>query len=149
MSDLIKPILSTTNSVFLKIAAISTATIAIIGIFEFYKNEVWHPKIEIINVDWKNGVADLLINGKKFILKGDSSYLISNNWGIRFGSTKQGLTSIYDRIEVLKRNMVHEVLRAIDGKPQETGFTGFNEATYWNDAFNQFNYYTPTDSVKR
>ena len=27
-------------------------------------------------------------------------------------------------------------------------FTGFSEKNYWNDAFNQFNSYTPTDSVK-
>lgn len=149
MSDLIKPILSKTNSVFLKIAAISTATIAIIGIYNFYKNEIWHPKIQIVDVDWANGIANLLINGKKFILKGDSSYLIANDWGIRFGSTQHGNLKTYDRIEVLKRNMVHEVLRGIDGKPQETGFTGFNEETYWNDAFNHYDDFLPTDSVKR
>jgi len=134
MADLIKPLLSKTNSIFLKIAAISTATIALVGVYNFYKNEIWHPKIEVVDVDWKNGVANLLINGKKFILKGDSSYLIANDWGIRFGSTRYGSSSNYDRIEVLKRNMVHEIIRDSNGKPQEAGFVG-DEATFWNDAF--------------
>lgn len=148
MSDLIKPLLSKTNSIFLKIAAISTATIAVVGVYSFYRNQIWHPKIEILDVDWRNGVANLMINGKKFVLRGDSSYLISYDWGIKFGSTRLGSSSVYDRIEVLKRGMVHEVLRSSNGKPQETGFTGFSEENYWNDAFNQFNYYNPTDSVK-
>ena len=34
-------------------------------------------------------------------------------------------------------------------KSGNKGFTGFNEETYWNDAFNQYNSYTPTDSVKK
>lgn len=148
MSDLIKPILNKTNSVFLKIAAISTATIALVGVYSFYRNQIWHPKIEILDVDWKNGVANLMVNGKKFVLRGDSSYLISYDWGIRFGSTRLGSSSVYDRIEVLKRGMVHEVLRSVGVKSKEAGFTGFSEENYWNDAFNQFNYYNPTDSVK-
>jgi hypothetical protein len=44
--------------------------------------------------------------------------------------------------------MVYEVIRQADS-PSSLDFTGFNEQTYWNDAFNQFNSYLPTDSVKR
>lgn len=32
---------------------------------------------------------------------------------------------------------------------QTKSFTGFSETNYWNDAFNQYNHYYPSDSVKR
>ena len=140
MSDILKTTLSKTNSALLKIAAISTGVLALYGIYTFYKNEIWHPKVQVLDVDWKNGIANLLINGKKFVLKGDSSYLIANDWGIKFGYTyNPNGTRNYDRIEVLKRNMVHEVIRGSDGKPQETGFVGDStigdEENFWNRAF--------------
>ena len=145
----LKTTLSTTSSIFLKIAAISTATLALIGIYTFYKNNIWHPKIIVNSVDYPNGIAELTINGKKFILRGDSLFLIDYDWGIKFGYTfLNNGKRVYDRIEVTKRGMVHEVIRQTDS-PSSLDFTGFNEETYWNDAFNQFNYYTPTDSVKR
>jgi hypothetical protein len=145
----LKTTLSTTSSIFLKIAAISTATLALIGIYTFYKNNIWHPKVVVNSIDYPNGIADLSINGKKFILRGDSLFLIDFDWGIKFGYTfLNGGKRVYDRIEVTKRGMVHEVIRQADS-PSSLDFTGFNEQTYWNDAFNQFNYYTPTDSVKR
>ena len=39
--------------------------------------------------------------------------------------------------------------REIVKKSQNQSFTGFNEETYWNDAFNQYNSYTPTDTAKK
>ena len=39
--------------------------------------------------------------------------------------------------------------REIVKKSQNQSFTGFNEETYWNDAFNQYNSYTPTDNAKK
>ena len=75
--------------------------------------------------------------------------MIDFDWGIKFGFTylPSGVR-VYDRIEITKRGMVHEVLRQT---PSESplAFTGFSEENYWNDAFNQYNSYTPTDSVKR
>ena len=145
----IKSTFSRTSAVFLKIAAISTAALAFIGLYSFYRNNLWHPKVIINSIDYKNGVANLTINGKKFILRGDSTFLIDYDWGIKFGYTylPDG-KRIYDRIEVTKRGMVHEVLRQTDS-PSALAFTGFNEKEYWNDAFNQYSYYGPTDSVKR
>jgi hypothetical protein len=102
------------------------------------------------------------INNKKFILRGDSSYLIGFDWGIKFGViTKPDGSKKYDRIEVLKRNLVEQVIRkAEDGNIksftgsedgivngvwgvkdteafdvfQDKSFVG-NEETFWDDAF--------------
>jgi len=145
----IKSTLSATSSVLLRIAALSTATFALIGVYTFYRNNLWHPKVVVNSVDYANGVANLTINGKETILRGDSTFLIDYDWGIKFGYTflPDG-KRIYDRIEVTKRGMVHEVLRQTE-TASTLAFTGFSEENYWNDAFNQYSSYTPTDSVKR
>jgi hypothetical protein len=112
------------EKVLLKIAGISAAFIAIFSAFTFYKNNIWHPKVEVVSVDYKNGVAKIIVNGKPFLLKGDSSYLISYDWGIKFGYTFKGNGErIYDRIEILKRNMVHSVIKKAEGV-EEMGFVG-------------------------
>jgi len=145
----LKSTFSTTSAVFLRIAAISTAALAFVGMYTFYRNNLWHPKVVINSVDYANGVANLTINGKEVILRGDSTFLIDYDWGIKFGYTylPDG-KRIYDRIEVTKRGMVHEVVRQTE-TASTLAFTGFSEQNYWNDAFNQYPSYTPTDSVKR
>lgn len=116
--------LTKAESIFLKIAGISTAALGVFAAYSFYKNNVWQPKIEILKVDYDKGVADLVINDKPFILVGDSVYLIGFDWGIRFGSSlKSGSGKRYfDRIEILKRNMVHKVITGQGEK--HTNFVG-------------------------
>jgi hypothetical protein len=145
----IKSTFNKTSAVFLRIAAISTAALALVGLYTFYRNNLWHPKVIINSVDYANGVAKLTINGKEVILRGDSTFLIDYDWGIKFGYTylPDG-KRIYDRIEVTKRGMVHEVVRQTE-TPSTLAFTGFSEENYWNDAFNQFPSFGPSDSVKR
>ena len=145
----LKSTFSNTSALFLRIAAISTAALAFVGLYTFYRNNLWHPKVFINSVDYANGVANLTINGKEVILRGDSTFLIDYDWGIKFGYTylPDG-KRIYDRIEVTKRGMVHEVVRQTE-TASTLAFTGFSEENYWNDAFNQFPSFTPTDSVKR
>ena len=145
----LKSTFSATSAVLLRIAAISTAALAFVGMYTFYRNNLWHPKVFINSVDYANGVANLTINGKEVILRGDSTFLIDYDWGIKFGYTylPDG-KRIYDRIEVTKRGMVHEVVRQTE-TASTLAFTGFSEENYWNDAFNQFPSFTPTDSVKR
>ena len=148
-TSVVKSTFGKTSNFFLKLAAISTAVLAVVNAYSFYRNNIWHPKIIVNKVDYENGVANLTINGKRFILRGDSLFLIDFDWGIKFGFTylPSGIR-VYDRIEVTKRGMVHEVIRQT---PSESplAFTGFSEENYWNDAFNQYSSYTPTDSVKR
>lgn len=119
----------------LKAASVGAAILGVVAVYTFYKNNIWHPKIEVKDVDFKKGIANLEINGRPFVLKGDSSYLIAFDWGIKFGftPTPDG-KRVYDRIEVLKRGLVHQVIRKADEKSM-VGFTGFDEKTFWNDAF--------------
>lgn len=116
--------LSKGEELLLKAAAIGAAVMGLVSVYNFYKNNIWHPKIEVKSIDYKNGVANLVINGKPFILRGDSSYLINNDWGIKFGFTQKASGArLYDRIEVLKRNMVHQVIHKAEDAPT-MGFTG-------------------------
>jgi hypothetical protein len=152
--------LSKANSVFLKIAAISTGIVAVFGLYSFYKNNVWSPEIKVDSVDYDKGVANLTINGKPFILRGESSYLIAYDWGIKFGTSIQpNGQRFFDRIEILKRGLVHKILRNKDeqhsftgseqaivsgvwGVPKSAGFDVFqnksftgDEKNFWNNAF--------------
>lgn len=113
------------------IASLSVAVLALVNAYAFYKNNLWSPTIKIVSIDYKNGIAELIINDKPFRLRGDSSFLIGYDWGIRFGATQINGKRVYDRIEVLKRNLVHKVLRDVK---DSHGFTG-DEATFWDDAF--------------
>lgn len=117
----------------LKAAGFGAALLGLVSVYTFYINNVWHPKVEVKSVDYKKGVAELLVNGKPLTLKGDSSYLIAQDWGIKFGYTFKGDGKReYDRIEVLKKGMVHSVIRKAEGK-EMASFTA-DESTYYDDA---------------
>ena len=109
--EILKTTINRTTNTLLKVAAISTALLGIFGIWSFYKNDIWKPTITIKDVDFKNGIANLNINGKDFVLKGDSTYLIAYNWGIRFGYTYNQNSRSYDRIELTKNGMVKQVIK--------------------------------------
>jgi len=109
--EILKTTFSKTTSTLLKVAAISTALLGIFGIWSFYKNDIWKPTITIKDVDFVKGIANLNIDGKDFILKGDSTYLIAYNWVIRFGYTYNNNLRSYDRIELTKNGMVKKVIK--------------------------------------
>ena len=120
------------EEILLKFASVGAALLGVVAVYSFYKNNIWKPKVNVKTVDFKNGIAELEVNGKPFILRGDSSYLIAFDWGIKLGTTfKPNGVRTYDRIEILKRNLVQKVVR----EAGEVDFTGFNEETFWNDAF--------------
>lgn len=99
----------------LKSASIGAAILGLVAVYGFYKNNIWKPRIIIKSVDYDKALAELEINNKPFILRGDSTYLIAYDWGVRFGYTpKPDATRRADRIEIIKRNMVKDVLRAVD-----------------------------------
>jgi hypothetical protein len=124
--------LSRGEEILLKVASVGAAVLGVVAVYSFYKNSIWKPKVNVKSVDFKKGIAELEINGKPFVLRGDSSYLIAFDWGIKFGTTfKPNGVRAYDRIEILKRNLVQKVVR----EAGEVDFTGFNEETFWNDAF--------------
>jgi hypothetical protein len=99
------------EEVLLKVAAVSTALLGLVSVYLFYKNNIWEPDVKIIEVDYAKGIAKLRVSGKDFLLKGDSTYLISAEWGIKFGFTfvRDG-KRVYDRIELLKRGMVKKII---------------------------------------
>jgi hypothetical protein len=103
------------EELLLKAASIGAAVLGLVAIYGFYKNNLWKPKIVIKTVDYDKAIAELDINGRPFVLRGDSTYLIAYDWGVRFGFTPKADSSRKaDRIEVIKRNMVKDVLRAVD-----------------------------------
>lgn len=99
------------KNILLKTAAISVAAIAVFNLYVFYRNNIWKPDIKVVDVDFNKGVANLLIDGRKFILRGDSAYLISFDWSIKFGTIfTDEKRSGYDRIELLKRGSVKQII---------------------------------------
>lgn len=100
------------EKVLLKAASIGVAVLGIVSVYVFYMNNIWKPKIVVKRADFVNGIADLEIDGKPFVLRGDSTYLVRFDWGVRLGyTTKRDGSKVYDRIEILKRGMVVDVVR--------------------------------------
>jgi hypothetical protein len=104
--------LSKYQSIYLKIAGISTATLGLIGLYLFYKNNIWKPDVKVVSVDYPNGIAEVIINGRPAKLRGDSVYAISNDWGIKLGYTfMPNNQRVYDRVEILRNGMVMKIVR--------------------------------------
>jgi hypothetical protein len=103
--------LSSKDSAIVQIATISVAIIAIVNAYAFYRNNIWQPTVVVNDVDYQNAIAHLTINGKEFVLHGDSTYNISYDWGIAFGTTYGKAGKEYDRIEILKHGMVTHVVK--------------------------------------
>lgn len=109
--DNIKIKLSKTNDFIIKAAAIIGAITIIAGGYTWYLNNIWKPHIEVLSVDFENGIAQLK-HGKDIIdLDGDAIYLIDADWGVGFGSIVENGQSRYDRLELLKKGMVVEYLK--------------------------------------
>ena len=121
----------------LQIAGISAAVIALTNVYAYYKSNIWHPKVEVKSVDFKNGVAKVIINGKERTIKGDSPYFIANDWSIKFGYTFKGDGQrVYDRIEITKRGAVDSVIKKAEGDEVQS-FTGGGDDN-WVEAYNCF-----------
>ena len=110
ISDLEVKISKTTN-ILLQIAAVVGAITVIAGGYSFYLNYVWKPKVEIIDVDFNNAKAKLKFGKNILELEGDSLFLLSGDWGIKFGSTTKNNATAYDRIELIRKGMVYEYLK--------------------------------------
>lgn len=116
--------LSKGEEILLKIAAVSAAALAVVNVYQFYKNNIYHPEVEVKEVDFAKGIAKLIIDGKPKIIKGDSSYLIGSDWSIQLGATFSSNNGRkYDRIEVLKRGNVDSVIKTAEGEEMQS-FSG-------------------------
>ena len=119
--------LSKGEEILLKIAAISAAALAVVNVYTFYKNNIYHPNVEVKDVDFVKGTANVIIDGKPKTIKGDSSYLIGNDWSIQLGATFSSSNGRkYDRIEILKRGNVDSVIKTDEGEEMQS-FVGGQE----------------------
>ena len=100
---------SKTNEVIIKIAAAIGAVTVILGGYSFYINNFWTPKVEIISVDFKSGIAQVKHRKKVIDIYGDATFQISKSgdWGIKFGSNKGN----YESLQLVKKGMVVEYLK--------------------------------------
>ena len=111
MNEAIKVGLSKTTNNIIKVAAVVGAITVIAGGWAFYLNNLWKPKVEVLSVDFTNGVAVMKYDGKEIKLVGDAVYWLNADWGLRLGSIRKDTQeTVYDRIELLKKGMVVEYL---------------------------------------
>jgi len=95
----------------LKVVAVATVITALAGAYYFFLNNVWKPKVKVLSVDFANGFATLeLPFGRKVDIYGDSQFLISGDWGVRFGTINKSGKVSYENIQLLKHGLVDEYL---------------------------------------
>ena len=83
MNEAIKVGLSKTTNNIIKVAAVVGAITVIAGGWAFYLNNLWKPKVEVLSVDFTNGVAVMKYDGKEIKLVGDAvycRYFINGYW---------------------------------------------------------------------
>ena len=110
ISDLEIKISKTTN-VLIQIAAVVGAITVLAGGYTFYLNYVWKPKVQVLEVDFNEATAKLKFGRKTLELEGDALFLLGGDWGVKFGSTTKGGSTMYDRIELIRKGMVYEYLK--------------------------------------
>jgi hypothetical protein len=107
----VKPLLSKGTNIVIKAAAIIGSATIILGGYAFYMNNIWVPKVEVLEVNFAKGKAIIAVGNKVIEVYGDAIFSISKlgDWGVKFGSSKH--TESYDRLELVKRGMVVEYLK--------------------------------------
>lgn len=104
-----KQVLSQTTQKIIQVAAVVGAITVIFGAYTFYINNVWKPKVEVLSVDFIQGIAKVKIGKDIIDIFGDASFQAANggDWGIKFGSTN----GKYDSLELTKKGLVVEYLK--------------------------------------
>lgn len=113
MKDVIKVNLSTGTDVLLKAAAIAAAIVSLGAGYTFFMSNIYKPNVEVLEVDFGIGKARVKITGittQIIEIDGETTYQIIGDWGIRLASSIIGGESKYNRIELVRKNMVVEYL---------------------------------------
>lgn len=113
IEDNIKVKLSRGTDVLIKGAAIAAAIVSLGAGYSFFMSYVYKPKLEVIEVDFGIGKARIRVLGifpQIIEIDGDTTYQIVGDWGVRLASTIIGGASKYNRIELVRKNMVVEYL---------------------------------------
>ena len=99
------------SKLVLKVVAVATVITALAGAYYFFVNNVWKPKVKVLAVDFDNGFATIEMPfGRKVDIYGDSQFLISGEWGVRFGTINKGGKITYENLQLLKHGLVDEYL---------------------------------------
>jgi len=69
MSDL-KTTFSRGKSILFNLASISVAVIAVVNVYEFYRNNIWTPTVVVDKVDFNSAVAKSYYQWKKICFEG-------------------------------------------------------------------------------
>lgn len=92
------------------VAVVITSILAIIAGGEFILAH-WVPTLEIVSVDFQNGVCVLKIGSKQKTLIGDDTLFVKGAWGVRFGTTTgDDDDQHYETVELVKDGMVYHTL---------------------------------------
>ncbi len=101
---------SKTSDTLIKVASIVGAVVVIVGAYSFYINNFYVPKVEVVNADLENGTANIKYKNTIIPLVGDSTFLITGNWGVKFTTINIDGSSHYHKIELVKNGMVYNYL---------------------------------------
>ena len=118
IEEQIKLRFSKTSDVIIKVAAVVGAITALAGGYTFYLNYLWKPKVQVLEIDFSKGSAKIQLGGSPFSygkvlqIDGETIYQLGGDWGIRFGSVLQDGITKYNRLELVRRNMVYEYLNS-------------------------------------
>ena len=113
INEEVKIKLTKTSDIVIKMAAIAAAITAIAGGYAFALNYVWQPTVVVKSVDFDKGVATLEVGEifKKVIeISGDTTYQIAGDWGVRFATVLVGDKPVYNRLELVRKQMVFKYL---------------------------------------
>ena len=102
------------NKRLLEIGGIAIAITGIAGIWSWYLNNLWRPKVIVQQVDFKNGNAKIKVGTKEYEIYGNANFSISKfgDWGVRFGTSEIEGNMVYDRLELTKNYLVVEYLQS-------------------------------------
>ena len=84
----------------INIASVVGAILVIFGVHTFYINNIWKPKVKVLEVDYGRPYAKVQVNGDKVLeLWGNDIVAIRAGWGIKVGLEN-------DKIELVKNGQV-------------------------------------------
>ena len=92
------------------IAAIAAAVTAIGGAVAYIWAQI-RPNVEVLEVNYKDGTAHVMVKGKHKTVYANSTLDCGGGWGIRFGTfTNAQNQLIINRLELVRNNAVAETL---------------------------------------
>jgi len=113
IQDNLKIKLNRGTDVLIKAAAIGAAIVSLGAAYTFFLSYVYKPKVEVVEADFSLGKARIRIVGifpQIIEITGETIYSIVGDWGIRLGSVSVDGVTKYNRVELVRKNMVVQYL---------------------------------------